>query len=325
MYYGSVLNFDVLSLNLFSPPVMAFALGVLAALINSDLRFPPQITTYLSAYLLLAIGIKGGVALRTAPTDGSLQVVAGAIALGAILPLITFYAARYFMKQNVEDSASLAAHYGSVSAVTFTAAMGFAASVGYEPDALLPALVAILEVPGIVVALFLYQRWAGDSSNLSHALREVISGKSVVLLVGGIIMGRFASDAGIEAVSPFFVVLFPGLLTLFLLDLGAAAGRKIHDVIGAGWRMVTWGIVGSAAFGLLGVAVGSFVGLNPGGAAVLGAMAASASYIAAPAAVAVGIPRAKKEVALACAVGVTFPFNLAVGIPLYLEIAKVLA
>ena len=314
---------DLFSINLLSPAVLAFAIGVIAAVSKSDLRFPEPISAYLSSYLLLAIGIKGGTALRGQPLGDLGLPVVGAILIGVITPVVAYAAAKRFLKFDTVNAASLAAHYGSVSAVTFTAAMGFVVTVGYTPDVVLPALVALLEVPGIVIALAIAARAHADTK-LATALREVVTGKSIVLLIGGLLIGRFASEPTLEAVNPFFVVLFPGLLTLFLLDLGATAGRRLRDVKAAGWPLLVFAIVMPLIGGLLGVSVGSLVGLSVGGAAVLGAMAASASYIAAPAAVKVGLPTAQPAVALGAAIGVTFPFNLAFGIPLYLEIAKVL-
>lgn len=323
-YYVDVDIVELARLNLTNPAVIAFALGVLVAVVKGDLRLPEQVASFVSTFLLLAIGLKGGIALREVGAGDLLGPASGTVALGVLAAAVTFVAARWFIRLDVADSASLAAHYGSVSAVTFTAAMAFAESAGYAPDGMMPALVAILEVPGIIVALLLSRR-GGDSRSLRAALHEVFTGKSVLLLLGGLFIGRFASAPGIEQAKPFFVGLFPGMLVIFLLDLGTVAGKRLADVREVGIRLIVWGIAGPLLFGALGALVGSAVGLSIGGTSVLATMAASASYIAAPAAVRVGIPSARPAISLGAAIGITFPFNLIVGIPIFLEIAKTLA
>jgi hypothetical protein len=313
--------FELARLNLTNPAVIAFALGVLVAIVKGDLRLPEQVASFVSTFLLLAIGLKGGIALRQAAAGDVLVPALGTVALGAATAAGTFFAARWFIRLDVSDAASLAAHYGSVSAVTFTAAMAFADSAGFAPDGMMPALVAILEVPGIILAL-LFARSGSNSKSLRAALHEVFTGKSVLLLLGGLFIGRFASEAGIEQATPFFVGLFPGMLVIFLLDLGTMAGKRLADVRQVGARLVVWAVVAPLVFGSIGAVVGTIVGLSVGGAAVMATMAASASYIAAPAAVRVGIPSARPAVSLGAAIGITFPFNLIVGIPIYLEIAK---
>lgn len=315
--------FELARLNLTNPAVIAFALGVLVAVVKGDLRLPEQVASFVSTFLLLAIGLKGGVALREVAIGEVLVPALGTVALGVVSAGVTFYAARWFIRLDMSDAASLAAHYGSVSAVTFTAAMAFADSAGFAPDGMMPALVAILEVPGIVLALLL-ARSGSNSKSLRAALHEVFTGKSVLLLLGGLFIGRFASGAGIEQAKPFFIGLFPGMLVIFLLDLGTLAGKRLADVRQVGARLAVWGVAAPLAFGVFGTAVGTIVGLSVGGAAVMATMAASASYIAAPAAVRVGIPAARPAVSLGAAIGITFPFNLIVGIPIYMEIAKAL-
>lgn len=314
---------ELARLNLTNPAVIAFALGVTVAVVKGDLRLPEQVASFVSTFLLLAIGIKGGVALRAVSAGDILAPALGTVVLGLATSLATFFAARAVIRLDAADAASLAAHYGSVSAVTFTAAMAFADSAGFAPDGMMPALVALLEVPGIIVALLLARRGSNNKS-LRAALHEVFTGKSVLLLLGGLLIGRLASEPGIEQVKPFFVGLFPGMLVIFLLDLGTLAGKRLADVREVGAKLVVWAIAAPMVFGTVGAVTGSIVGLSIGGTAVLATMAASASYIAAPAAVRVGIPSARPAISLGAAIGITFPFNLIVGIPIYLEIAKAL-
>lgn len=317
-----MLESNLLVTNLLSPAVIAFILGLLAALLRSDLRFPDAITTYLSAFLLLSIGFKGGVALREIEPSAVGLPLFATVVLGSVLALVTFAVARRLLQLPTGEASSLAAHYGSVSAVTFTASVTFVATAGYKAEGFMPALVAAMEIPGIVIGLALALR-SESSSRLLAAIREAVTGKSIVLLLGGIAIGRLSTDVGVASVEPYFVILFPGLLTLFLLDMGSVTGRRLLEKNVLNKRLVAFGLIAPLVFGFLGVTVGFIVGLSVGGQAVLGAMAASASYIAAPAAVRVGLPNVSISRSIAVAVGVTFPFNLAFGIPLYLELAKV--
>lgn len=312
---------ELLSLNLGSPAVLAFALGLVATLLRSDLRFPEAVTSLLSTYLLFAIGMKGGVELRDAALGDIAAPTLVTLIIGLIVPVVAYRAARSFVGLGVADAASLAAHYGSVSAVTFSAAETFARAAGTLEEGYLPALVALLEIPGIVVAMVIASRALGGR-NLRSAVHEVVTGKSIVLLVGGLLIGCFANEQGIEKVQPLFRDLFAGVLVLFLLDLGTLAAQRLKTLKTVGVRLVVFAIVMPLVFGIVGVLGGTLAGLSVGGAAVLGAMSASASYIAAPAAVRVGLPEADVGLSLGAALGMTFPFNLAVGIPLFHEIAQ---
>jgi len=314
---------DLVSLNLESPVVLAFLLGVIAAFIKSDLRFPEQVTSLLSTYLLFAIGLKGGLRLRESSVSELAWPVVITLILGVATPLVAFIVARAFVRLDTINAASLAAHYGSVSAVTFTAAESFAQAAGTLEEGFLPALVAVLEIPGIVVALVIASR-ARQVRSMSSAIHEVLTGKSVVLLLGGLIIGTIANQEALTRVEPFFIGLFQGLLCLFLLDLGTLAGQRFNSIRRAGARLLVFATVLPIVFGVIGVFLASLVGMSEGGATVLAAMAASASYIAAPAAVRVGLPEADIGVSLGAALGVTFPFNLIIGIPLYSEIASAL-
>ncbi|MDA0371997.1 MAG: sodium-dependent bicarbonate transport family permease [Actinomycetota bacterium] len=309
--------------NLTSPAVLAFVLGVLAVAIRGDLRLPDQVSSLISVYLLLAIGIKGGTRLREADVADIWGPVLATLALGVITPIVAFVTARWFGRLNTTNAASLAAHYGSVSAVTFTAAEAFNKNSGILEEGFLPALVAILEIPGIVVALVIASRHLG--STVKTALHEVLTGKSILLLGGGLLIGGVGSREAVTAIEPFFITLFPGFLCLFLLDLGTLAGQRFTYVRRAGIRLVALAVALPILFGVLGTFVGTIAGLSAGGAAVLAIMAASASYIAAPAAVRVALPEADLGVSLGAAIGVTFPFNLVIGIPVFSELAQRIA
>lgn len=315
---------DLFTLNLGSPAVLAFVLGAMAALLKSDLRFPEPVTSLLSTYLLFSIGLKGGVQLRKADIADLVSPVMVTLLIGVATPCVAYVVARKWARLDAINAASIAAHYGSVSAVTFTAAESFARAAGTLNEGFLPALVALLEVPGIVIALVIASRARGGAS-VKAAVHEAVTGKSVVLLIGGLAIGVLATPTAMEKVDPLFVALFPGVLCLFLLDLGTLAGQRAATLKSGGLRLASMAVALPVLFGTIGVVGGTVAGLSVGGATVLGAMAASASYIAAPAAIRVGLPDADLGLSLGLALGVTFPFNLAIGIPLYSELAKLFA
>ena len=311
---------DLAQQNLTSPMVLAFVLGFVAVRMKSDLSFPDQVTSLLSTYLLLAIGFKGGTRLKDIdPTDVAVPAIVTILA-GVVIATVTYLVAKRFIGLTPADSASLAAHFGSVSAVTFTAAETFARESGGITAEYLPLLVVLLEVPGIIVALMLWTRQGHQK--VHGALSEVLTGKSIVLLGGGLVIGALANESAMTAVEPLFVGLFPGVLTLFLLDLGTLAGSQLATIRRAGARLIGFGVLAPIAFGFIGVAIGSAIGMNEATIGVFAAMLASASYIAAPAAVRIGIPPANAGLALGVALGITFPFNIVIGIPLYAEAAQ---
>jgi len=312
---------ELVSLNLGSPAVLAFVLGMLATWFRSDLRFPEPVTSLLSTYLLLAIGIKGGLRLNGTSLADLWAPAVLVIVLGLVVAIVTFAIAKGFLRLGVSDAASMAAHYGSVSAVTFTAAESFTRAAGVPSEAFLPALVALMEIPGIVAALVIASR-LGSGTSMGRAVHEVLTGRSIVLLLGGVAIGAIANGESAVAIEPFFLGLFPGVLCLFLLDLGTLAGRRMPDIRAAGPRLVVMAVGLPVVFGITGTLVASAIGMSIGGATVIGAMTASASYIAAPAAVRAGLPDANVALSLGAALGVTFPFNLVIGIPLFHSIAE---
>lgn len=308
-----------------SPALLAFLLGLTAALIRTDVRLPDPVHSAISSYLLLAIGLKGGAGLRAAGLAEVVVPVLAALLLGLVTPLLAWGALRVGTRLGPVDRAAVAAHYGSTSLVTFTAAIALLEDqdIPYEPYA--ATLLAVLEVPGIVVGLLLAGTAAtAVGSGRREAIREALTGRSIVLLAGGLVIGSVTRPEQFETVAPLFVVLFPGLLVLFLLDLGVLAGRRLRDVPSAGPGLVAAAFLIPVINGSLGVLVGSAVGLSVGGAALLGVLTGSASYIAAPAAVRLALPQANPAYYLTTSLGITFPFNLILGIPLYLALAQAL-
>jgi hypothetical protein len=308
-------SLDLAIENLTSPPVLAFVLGALAVILRSDLRLPDPIHTWISTYLLLAIGLKGGHSLKGSELSTLISPAVLTIAFGIAIPAVIFFVTTKLLRLSAPDAGSLAAHYGSVSVVTFTAAMIFAAEADFITEPFLTSLVAILEVPGIVVALVLVSM-KSDGIKWRSAVHEVLTGRSVLLLVGGLVIGAVSSANSFSRVEPFFVGMFSGLLTLFLLDMGATVATRFATSGKPPLRMAIFAVISPIVFGTTGVIAAHAIGMSIGGSAVFGIMAASASYIAAPAAVRIALPNADSGLSLGLALGVTFPFNLTIGIPL---------
>ena len=310
--------------NLTSVAVLVFILGFLAARIKSDMRIPEQIYQMISIFLLFGIGLKGGHALKDVSFDSFLGPALATLMLGVSIPFAAFVSLKLVRKINDADRGAIAAHYGSTSLVTFTAALLFLENSGIEVEGFATALLTIMEVPGIVVGVYLGSRHRDKSVQWGKTLHEVITGKTILLLVGGLVIGAITSQAGYMKVAPFFIDLQSGFLALFLLHLGYLAGINWKEIKNVGSLVGVFALIFPIVVGTLGVIVGNMVGLSVGGATILGVLCASASYIAAPAAVSVGLPEANASLALMSSIGVTFPFNLIIGIPLYLEIAQAL-
>lgn len=289
-------------------------------MIRSDLEIPSAIYQGLSIYLLFAIGLKGGVSLSKTPASELVGPVFLTLALGALTPLSAFLLLRKFGRLGRTDGAATAAHYGSVSAVTFVASIEAARAAGMLSDGYMPALVAVLEIPGIIVGLLLARK--SDGGGIGKAFHEVITGKSIFLMMGGMVIGAVCGADKIAGVAPFFIAPFKGALCLFLLELGMVAANRMGDLRIAGWRLNVSGCVLPLVHGCLATAAAVWIGMSPGDAAVFGAMVGSASYIAAPAAVRIALPEASPGIYLTMSLGVTFPFNLALGIPIFLKLAQ---
>ncbi|MFT4640980.1 MAG: hypothetical protein ACI8T1_004314 [Verrucomicrobiales bacterium] len=291
--------------------------------VRSDLEIPDAVFQACSIYLLLAIGLKGGSALSQSSVQDIASPVGMALLLGVVTPFSAFFLLKWFAKLDRINAAATAAHYGSVSAVTFLASMEAAKIAGWQPEGYLPALVAILEVPGILIGLCLAK--SGKSGHLKRAVHEVLTGKSMILLVGGLLIGWSSGAEKVETVAPFFITPFKGVLCLFLLELGMVAARRMEDLKNAGWRLIVLGCLLPLIHGSIAVIGGQFAGMSVGGAAVFGAVVGSASYIAAPAAVRISLPQASPGIYLTMALGVTFPINLAIGIPFFIALSQYIA
>ncbi len=325
---------EILKTNLLSPIVLAFLLGIFTKLVKSELSLPKDLYSTLSIYLLLALGLRGGVEL----SESTFQVIAWpafvTIALGCITPVSTYLIMRKLGRFGQVDAAALAAHYGSVSAVTFIAASQFVGQMGKAAEGFMPTLLTLLESPGIHIALAIgaLKRAKTLSSNSSAEKKtnaaifhEILTSRSMILLVGGLIVGLLMGAKAYEPIKPFFETGFKGALVLFLLEMGIVAGARLSDLKKVGLPLISLGILIPILHGCLGVFLGHWSGLSVGGATVLGAMAASASYIAAPPAVRMTLPEANPTYYLTASLAVTFPFNLVVGIPMFFRLSEWLA
>ncbi|HVL88950.1 MAG TPA: sodium-dependent bicarbonate transport family permease, partial [Actinomycetota bacterium] len=317
--------FEIAQMNLTSPPVMAFGAGAVAVLARRNLRLPTALYTVLSGWLLASIGIKGGVALSHTPLAAIALPAAATILLGTAIPVGVYALLRRRSRFGVADAAAMAAHYGSVSAVTFTAAIAFLDATATPYEAFMPSLLVMLEVPAILVALTIARMRSGSSAGWGHAVREVVTGRGIVLLAGGLVAGIAVGASGVAKVPSWFTAAFLIALTLFLLDMGMSAASRLRDFRVAGGYLTVFALAAPVVHGLAGVTLGTLVGMSAGGAAVLGIMAASASYIAAPAAVRIALPEANPGYYLTTSIGITFPFNLVVGIPLMISVARWMA
>ncbi len=304
------------------PVVLFFVLGLLAKVAKSDLRLPESMYEALSIYLLLAIGIKGGVELAQQPIGAVLPQAAAAVALGALIPFLLFPVLSRLGKLPRADAAAIAAHYGSVSVVTFAVALSYLLKQNIASESYMPLLVALMEAPGIIAGIVLARMGGGQRVAWGSLAHEVVFGKSVLLLLGGIGIGVVAGPQQIAPIEPFFMGLFKGVLALFLLEMGLVAGSRLGDLRRAGPFLVVFAVVAPITLGLIGALVGHLIGLSLGGTALLAALAASASYIAAPTAMRIAVPEANPALSIGMALGVTFPFNITLGIPLYLMMAR---
>lgn len=301
--------------------VLFFILGALAGALKAELRLPPAIYELVSAILLLAIGLKGGIELSKHLDVSLLWQCLAVIGLGITLTLLAFAILRVAGRIARPDAAAIAAHYGSVSVATFAVGSAYLLARGIAFDGQVALFLALLEIPGILVGIWL-GRAAGASTDWKPLLRETLLGKSIVLLVGGLLIGWIAGPKGIEPIAPLFIDLFKGVLALFLLEMGLIAADQFATFRRHGWFLAGFAIAAPLAFSVLGALLGYALGLSIGGITLMATLAASASYIAAPAAVRTGIPQANAGLSLTAVLGITFPFNILIGIPLYERLAR---
>jgi len=312
---------DPIVANLFSIPILAFMLGFVAPLLRSDLRLPEIIYQTISLYLLFAIGIKGGVQLHGSHIPEVQYKIIGILLLGFVTALVAFLFVRFALKQTRAVSGAIAAHYGSCSAVTFIACSEFLKLKGLAIEGYFPALVALLEIPGIVAALILAQGGKNSGIKILESIARVVVGKSVLLLAGGFLIGWVSGPESYSSVEAFFSAPFKGVLTFFLLELGVLSSSRLKDFKQAGYKLIFAALVIPIINGVIGCLIAYAMGLGLAGQTILAVLAASGSYIAAPAAVKASVPEAPAHLGITLSLGVTFPLNLIFGIPFFLHFA----
>ncbi len=302
------------------PIILFFLLGVVAGLARSELRLPAQVYEFVSILLLLSIGLKGGAELAQQPFMQLAPQLVAVMGLGLLLPLLAFPVLRYLGGFKRADAASIAAHYGSVSVGTYAVAVAYLSSNKVYFEEHIPVLLVVLEVPAILVGIMLARGLSGNIK-WGAVAHEVLAGKGIVLLLGGLVIGWIAGPQGLESLEPLFVDLFKGILALFLLEMGLIAASKMSSLRRYGLFLVAFGIIMPLFSSLFGIGLGLLFNLSVGGTAMLATLAASASYIAVPAAMRISVPEANPTLSLTASLGITFPFNVLIGITLYHQMA----
>jgi len=327
--------------SLLLPAVLFFALGFIARVIKSDLRFPPDLAKVLSIYLLMAIGLHGGYELAKSDMVIALTSIIWALVLGFVLPIIGYLSLVATRKVNPMDAAAISAHYGSVSAGTFLTAIAYLDNIGVTYESYPMIMLAVMESPAIVVGLLLAAK-ARRSQSLSDVpgtpvdstsesgfgslLRDAFTNGSVVILIGSMIIGAISTPSGMSKLFPFIDDIFMGVLCLFLFEMGLVAARRIGDFKKVGLVLAAFGIVMPLVGGVAGAFIGhSMLDFSVGGATLVAVLAASASYIAVPPAMRLAVPEANPSYYLTLSLGITFPFNVLIGIPLYHSLVKMMA
>ncbi len=316
--------------NVLTPPVLFFFLGIIAVILRSDLEIPAPLPKLFSLYLLLAIGFKGGMELEKSGFDGQvIPTVSSAIAMSLLIPLICFVILR--LKLDVFNSAAIAAAYGSISAVTFITAESFLESQNIHFDGFMVAALALMESPAIIVGLLLVKLAGPKNRPNSREMkwisifRESVLNGSVYLLLGSLLIGFLTAahnPGGVEKMQPFTGKLFYGAECFFLLDMGIVAAQRLPGLKKAGSFLIFFAIFIPLFNAFLGVFVAKALLLEPGNALLFAVLCASASYLAVPAAMRMTVPEAKASYYISTTLGLTFPFNIVIGIPLYMGLVN---
>lgn len=316
--------------NFLDPAILFFVFGLLAGLVRSNLEIPPPIARFLSLYLLMALGLKGGFALAK---SGLTAEVAVSLACALLLAVVVPAAGYVLLARRVSryDAAAVAATYGSVSAVTFITAVQFLETRGIPYGGHMAAAMALMESPAIVMAVVLAnlaRRREGREEHghgLRAVLRESFTDGAQLLLLGAMVVGLITGDSGRQAMQPFSGDLFKGMLAFFLLDMGLLASRQFGALKGRSPLLVVYAFAAPLVHAALALGLATLAGQSAGNTMLLMVLAASASYIAVPAVVRQAIPEANPALYFGMSLGLTFPFNILVGIPLYAKVAGLVA
>jgi len=308
--------------NLTNPALLFFVLGIVAVRLKSDLELPPTSSKFISLYLLFAIGFKGGQEL--AHSEFSLEIVWSmlfGVAIASLIPLYTFFILK--RRLSVSNAGAIAAAYGSVSAVTFVTAISFLEMETIPFSGHMIAVMALMETPAIIIGVILIRLYGRDETahtRLRSVVHHSFTNGSVLLIIGSLIIGFLANDQQALGIKPFTNDIFKGFLALFLLDMGIASGRKLKDFLDGGWFTLTFALVIPLVNGCAVALLSSWVTDDPGNRFMFAVLAASASYIAVPAAMKMAAPQANPGIFIPMTLAVTFPLNITIGMPLYLEL-----
>lgn len=307
---------------LLDPAILFFVFGIVAGLMRSNLVIPEQISKFLSLYLLMALGIKGGVALSKSGFTTDIGVVIGiGLFLALVIPAVSYLILKRFL--NGYDTAAVAATYGSVSAVTFVTATQYLGNAGIEFSGVMAAVMALMESPAIIMAVALAAWYrASNTVSIKGILHESFTDGAHLLLLAALVIGFVTGEPGMAVMKPFTGDLFKGLLAFFLLDMGLKVAERIPDLRGKSPFLLAYAVVFPLIHSVAALGLCLLFGVSVGNAILLMVLAASASYIAVPAVVRQAIPEANPSVYFGLSLGITFPFNILVGIPLYTEMAQ---
>ncbi len=319
------MNASLILSNILNPPVLFFFLGILAILLKSDLEIPQPLPKLFSLYLLLAIGFKGGFEIEESGINPEIALtLLAAIFVASVVPIYTFFILK--LKLDTYNAAAIAATYGSISAVTFITASSFLEQLNITFSGHMVAALALMESPAIIVGIILVRMFAKSKEDKEFSwgevLREAFLNGSVFLLIGSVIIGIMTGAKGWEKLHFFTQEMFYGFLSFFLLDMGMVAARRLKDVGKTGSFLISFAVFIPVANAILGILIAKLIGMSIGNALLFAVLCASASYIAVPAAMRMTVPEANPSLYVSTALGITFPFNIIVGIPLYLNIIK---
>jgi hypothetical protein len=316
------MNLSLLFDNLTNPALLFFVLGIIAVYVKSDLEIPENTSKFISLYLLFSIGFKGGQEL--AHSHFSMDIlwsIAFGVLIAGLIPLYTFFILK--RKFSIENSGAIAAAYGSVSAVTFVTAISFLEIQNYSFSGHMVAVMALMEAPAIIIGVILIRLFSKEEvqkTKMSSIIKHSFTNGSVLLILGSLVIGFLASEQQALGIKPFTTDIFKGFLALFLLDMGIVSGRKLNDFFKSGWFSIFFAVVFPLINGCIVAFLSQFITDDVGNRFIFAVLAASASYIAVPAAMKIAVPKANPGIFLPMALAVTFPFNITFGMPIYFSI-----
>lgn len=316
------MNLSLLLDNLTNPALLFFVLGIIAVYVKSDLEIPENTSKFISLYLLFSIGFKGGQELAHSHfTVDILWSIVFGVLIAVLIPFYTFFILK--KRYSIENSGAIAAAYGSVSAVTFVTAISFLEIQNYDFSGHMVAVMALMEAPAIIIGVILIRLFSKEKvqkTKMSTIVKHSFTNGSVLLILGSLVIGFLASEQQALGIKPFTTDIFKGFLALFLLDMGIVSGRKLNDFFKSGWFSVFFAIVFPLINGCIVAFLSQFVTNDVGNRFIFAVLAASASYIAVPAAMKIAVPKANPGIFLPMALAVTFPFNITFGMPIYFSI-----